>query len=111
MQDQDLEALFQSARAVPDMPDALLQQIARQGIAAQPIPTVAPQQPRFFLMALLGGWRGMGGLVAACAVGVMIGFVAPATWVEQMPVLAQYGGAPDILGTDMMDLYFMGEDG
>lgn len=111
MQDKDLDALFQSARDVPDMPDALLQQIARQGIAAQPLPTVARKQPRFSLLALLGGWRGMGGLAAACAVGVMIGFAAPVTWVEQMPVLAQYGGAPDILGTDMMDLYFQGEDG
>ncbi len=78
--DEDLGRLFQSARADVPAPDeaflASLEQTAAEAVAQPKVARVRtgwmPQ-----IRSLLGGWSGMGGLVAATAAGVWIGMAPP----------------------------------
>jgi hypothetical protein len=83
-----LEAAFAAARAAAaaPAPGALLARIEADARAAlRPEPAAAPARPRPVaggrwrdLMQALGGWPGLGGLVAASAAGVWLGLAAPA---------------------------------
>ncbi|WP_299965721.1 hypothetical protein [uncultured Roseobacter sp.] len=72
-EDED-EALFQAAMtaardAPPVVPAALMARVLGDAAAQQP--------RRWRLSALIGGWQGLGGLVAATCAGLWIGWSAP----------------------------------
>lgn len=79
----ELDQLFAQARqARPELPDELVVRILTDAEAERVERTkpaaASPQRsiwPR--LLDGIGGWHGMGGLVAASAAGVWIGFSAP----------------------------------
>lgn len=81
--DRMLEAFFAEARQVPPEPSAdLLARVLADADAvraARPAPAMAPSAPPprgawHGLLDLLGGWGGVGGLVAAGLTGLWIGF-------------------------------------
>jgi hypothetical protein len=88
-QDVDaLETLFAEARATrPDaVPDGLMSSItaaaaAEQALRATPTPGPAAanrnRSPLGLLLAALGGWPAVGGLVAASCTGLWIGVAGP----------------------------------
>ena len=88
--DDHLEGLFRAARAdraVPPDEDWLarvtgdaLAEAAAARVARPPVPRGLASQ----LRALLGGWRGLGGLAAARVAGLVIGLSAPE--VMKLPV-------------------------
>lgn len=73
-----LEDFFVQARRCPPEPDAaLMAQILRAGLAHQPRPApVSRRRGTVFaqVLAMLGGWRALGGMATAAAAGVWIGF-------------------------------------
>lgn len=82
--DKDLEALFAAARDTrDDMPEGLAARMVADAdrIQQDQMAPVAPVRSRpglwDQLQTLLGGWAGMGGLVAASAAGVWIGLAPP----------------------------------
>ncbi len=82
--DTELEALFQQARATaPQMPDGLLARVLSDAETMQPTP---PRQGWQAVFSALGGLPGMGGLITASCLGFWLG-VAPPT------------GLPDLAGT------------
>lgn len=82
--DTELEALFQQARATaPQMPDGLLARVLSDAETMQPAPLRRGWQAVF---SALGGLPGMGGLITASCLGFWLG-VAPPT------------GLPDLAGT------------
>ncbi len=100
MSDQDLDQLFATARrSVPEPePDflAALGDAAVEAMAAAPMP--APRQDGIWsqVATWLGGWGGVGGLVAATAAGVWIGISPP----ELLPDATQLltSGVSDVDG-------------
>lgn len=78
----DLEALFQAARS-PSTPNADL--VARVLADAEAVqtgfaqPAVTPSAPAAVesLWDTLGGWLGLSGLAAACAMGLVVGVILP----------------------------------
>jgi hypothetical protein len=84
--DTELEALFQEARAMPpQMPEELMARVLADAEALQPAPRAVRGGWRAWIAAL-GGLPGMGGLVTASCLGFWLG-VAPPT------------GLPDLAGT------------
>ncbi len=82
--DTELEALFQQARATaPQMPDGLLARVLSDAETMQPAP---PRRGWQAVFSALGGLPGMGGLITASCLGFWLG-VAPPT------------GLPDLAGT------------
>jgi len=84
----DLEALFAEAReSRPDaVPDRLMSTITAAAAAEQagwsaPRPVAANRNrgPLALLLAALGGWPAVGGLVAASCAGLWIGVAGPET--------------------------------
>jgi len=80
----DLDALFAEARATrPEVPASLMESILADAAAAQAghlgsIATESPRRGPFeVLIAALGGWPSLGGLVAASCVGLWVGINAP----------------------------------
>ncbi len=82
MTDAALEALLQDARR-PQLPDGLMSRVLDAGLAAQPAPggTSAPvsrwQRLTGAMTGAIGGWQGLGGLVAATCAGFWIGINPP----------------------------------
>ncbi|WP_121062085.1 hypothetical protein [Chachezhania antarctica] len=83
--DAELERMLADLR-LDTGPDDLMARVLADAAAEQPktahiIPlAVRRRAPRRFagqLRAQLGGWAGLGGLAAACAAGVWIGFAPP----------------------------------
>lgn len=80
--DTDLDALFAEARqARPDLPDRLMSTITAAAAAEQarwsaPAPA-RRRSPLGVLLAALGGWPAVGGLVAASCTGLWIGVAGP----------------------------------
>ncbi|MCL6283953.1 hypothetical protein M3P21_10465 [Ruegeria sp. 2012CJ41-6] len=82
--DKDLEALFAAARETrDDMPAGLAARMTADADRIQQ-DHLAPAEPVrsrpglwHQVQSLLGGWAGMGGLVAASAAGVWIGLAPP----------------------------------
>jgi len=108
LSDAELGALFSAARAQKDdplgseiLPSAdlfstiLSDAEAHQPSAGTPPPVAAP--PIFAqLRDALGGWAGLGGLVAASLTGIMIGVSPPAAVTDVTTLLsgaAEYTGA------------------
>ncbi|MEX0347863.1 MAG: hypothetical protein AB3N15_00425 [Paracoccaceae bacterium] len=82
--DKDLEAFFAAARdRRDDMPDGLAARMMDDADRIQQDHLVVTDPVRSRpclwdqLQSLLGGWAGMGGLVAASAAGVWIGLAPP----------------------------------
>ncbi len=81
MTDQDLDALFATARAAPVAPsDALLARIVADADAIAAGRTM-PARPALgfwtMLRVAIGGWPALGGMAAATLAGVWIGFAPP----------------------------------
>lgn len=93
----DLDDLFAAARGNrPAMPEhltaAILADAAREQPGHQPVTAGKPGRRMLLgqLLAAIGGWPAMGGLVAASAAGVWIG-VAPPDFVPDPGTLAGLG--------------------
>lgn len=83
--DKDLEACFAAARTLAPMPDrALLDRIAAEGRALQPLPRHMPEAERApagqrgagpwrAIFGTLGGWSALGGLMTAGLAGLWLG--------------------------------------
>ncbi len=81
--DMELDDLFAQARAQrDDLPDGLAVRIQTdaEAVRLQRLNARTPVGPRPWVRFLeqIGGWQGFGGLIAASAAGVWIGFSAPA---------------------------------
>jgi len=83
--DRELDGILAEMR-LETVPDDLMARVLADAAAElpRPAPAVAPPRKRRTpwhfagqLRAQLGGWAGMGGLAAACATGVWIGFAPP----------------------------------
>lgn len=82
--DMDLDGLFAQARdARPGLPDSLQAAILADAAAVQAEwqdeASEAPLRGGFWLQLrqAVGGWPSIGGLAAACAAGLWIGFTGP----------------------------------
>ncbi len=89
----ELEALFAAARA-PALPPDLSARILADAAAEQPrLPPCEPRRLRPHrlrqVFGLLGGWPGLGGLVAASAAGVWIGVAPPGFLPDPMLMVSQ----------------------
>ncbi len=76
---KELEGLFAQARATRDeFPDDLAVRIETDAEALRLARVAQAARPTWrWRMGSIGGWQGLGGLVAASAAGVWIGFSAP----------------------------------
>ncbi|MFK7751152.1 MAG: hypothetical protein AB8B51_01255 [Sedimentitalea sp.] len=107
---EDLDGLFAAAREDRGaLPPALRRQILSDGLKVQgnarPLPGIWSQ-----LRDLLGGWPGLGGLVAAGVAGVWIGIAPPAALPDPVQLVTQTSQTTDIF--DSFDLVsLMDEDG
>ncbi|MCR8828144.1 hypothetical protein NTA49_16520 [Photobacterium sp. TY 1-4] len=103
MTDAALDDLFQDARA-PQMPEGLMLRVLDAGFAAQPAPgaTRAPLSRWRRLAAAMGGWQGMGGLVAATCAGFWIG-VSPPQYLPDA-ALSLLGAGAGFETTDMTEV-------
>ena len=88
--EDDLDALFNAARARPAEPSvALYERVladAEAALPAMPAPAARPAPRRGLaarLLSQVGGWPAATGLAAAAAIGVYIGMAAPSA-VETM---------------------------
>ncbi|WP_074733749.1 hypothetical protein [Ruegeria halocynthiae] len=78
-QDKELDQLFAQAREARDVfPDHLAVRIETDAEAIR-LTRAVPAKRRTWRQRMrgIGGWQGLGGLVAASAAGVWIGFSAP----------------------------------
>lgn len=114
-----LDDMFATARQQPPhMPDALTQRMLADALGVQGADrAIAPVHPaRRGLLAqlsdLLGGWYGLGGLAAACAAGVWLGFAPPSGLPDPAGLLidGQTQASVDLLGIQSLALA-MAEDG
>lgn len=108
----DLDALFADVRSRDHAPDtALMARIMADAVVAvpPPLPLAYPVESRGWFAGLwegLGGWVGTGGLVAAAATGLWLGFAPPDTlsginaliWGESQSI--SLFAADDVLGTE-----------
>ena len=87
----DLNAFFDAARRDSVvLPDGLRARILADAGREQGR-GVSTRQTAFFerLREVLGGWAGIGGLAAACAAGVWMGFAPPAVMPDPVAILMQ----------------------
>lgn len=94
-ENQDLDLFFSAARdAAPEPSSDLMARIMADAVAAQPVMPASSQPVKigFFavLLATIGGWPAMAGMVTAAATGIWIG-VNPPTGFESLS--ATYLGA------------------
>ncbi len=89
-----IDALLAAAReARPEVPEALMARVLADAENAQPrrAPPALPIWAR--IADLVGGWQGMGGLVAATCAGIWIGWSPPALLPDAGALLLGYDGA------------------
>lgn len=100
-----LDAFFDAARRdVPPVPADLTDRILADAfdvqaeLSGQVLYRSASTSNGFWaqLSELLGGWYGMGGLAAACAAGVWLGFAPPSGIPDPVGLLVQSETALDI---------------
>lgn len=82
LEDAELEELFGAARRTVPEPDpafldTLVQDAARAAEPQSRVPTPRRVSLTEQVLAVLGGWTGMGGLAAATLAGVWIGVAPP----------------------------------
>jgi hypothetical protein len=74
-----LDALFAQAKndvgAQPS--EAFMTRVVTDALAQQPMPQIAPPSLWAQIAAMVGGWQGMGGLIAATCAGFWIGINPP----------------------------------
>ena len=111
--DKDIDALLAMARRDGPSPSAdLLAQILKDAEAAQPSPPTPAKMARpgalSRMLAALGGWPALGGLVAATIVGFVVG-ISPSSMIDtpaaslfdQSDTLALHDADMSGLGWDM----------
>lgn len=119
--DTDLEALLDAARDTRPAPsEALTRRVLADAADVQAALTrpAAPVRPRTRaglwrqLADALGGWPGIGGLAAACAAGVWLGFAPPAALPDPVSLVQDRVAAADLdlLGTQDLALALAQED-
>ncbi|MFT6024661.1 MAG: hypothetical protein ACI9PY_002790 [Ascidiaceihabitans sp.] len=76
-----LDALFSDAAKGPDLApsEAFMTQMMESALAHQPVPVAIAVPWWRQALSVLGGWQGMGGLVAATCAGFWIGVNPPDT--------------------------------
>lgn len=106
---EDLDRLFSQMREDGDkaVPDDLMARVLADARQVQNRPARVPDASRpgpFAALAdLLGGWRGMGGLVAASCAGLWLGIAPPAALDEMSAGLV--GGSTEVaLGLTLSDI-------
>lgn len=98
-----LDALFDAARKTePKVPDALMAQVVADAARVQPRPAARALPPpslwtRF--SDLMGGWQGMGGLVAATCAGIWIGWSPPSALPDAGALILGYDGTEPLSST------------
>ncbi len=91
------DLLTASAQDAPAPGADLMARVLEDGLALQPAPGGArqPSAGRIArVVVALGGWRGMGGLVAATCAGFWIGFMPP----QSLPDMALSFLGADVVG-------------
>lgn len=113
----DLDALFQAARQDgTQMPDGLSARITADAAQVQAERASALAAPRpsggrwMQLRDVLGGWPGFGGLAAACAVGVWLGFAPPAMLPDPVQLVAQSETDVELFEGDGLVVAFLEEN-
>ncbi len=104
-----LDPFFAAARQSADFPPDLKARMQADAIRIM----AAPAGPPAFwsqVRGLFGGWRGMGGLVAACAVGLWIGLAPPTDWADPMQVVTRSQSGWDVLAGDTLVLAMTDEE-
>jgi hypothetical protein len=101
----ELDALLAQARDI-DTPTPLMGRVLEDALAQQPVPRLRVAPTIWAQLAnVLGGWQGMGGLVAATCAGLWIGISPPQalpesiieilgttdSYVQQDPSLSGFG--------------------
>lgn len=73
------EALHSAAARPPDVPQGLMARVLADAERAQRVDIAAPPSPGLWAVVRsnLGGWQGLGGLVAATCAGFWIGISPP----------------------------------
>lgn len=117
---EDLDRMLDAARRETHAPNAALTarvlddadrvQAQRAGIGARARTRVLPALAQSIAQAL-GGWRGLGGLAAACAVGIWLGFSTSADLSDPLWSLAQMQDDLDVLGDGIWPAVVISEEG
>lgn len=94
--DQDLEAFFDAARDRAGPGDDLVARVLADAAAVQAVGEVPAAPARAGWLEAIGGWITVSGLAAACAAGVAIGVMVPATL---------SAGFDTVLGTQAADSF------
>ena len=102
--DRALEALFAAARAeVPGPGQDLFDRVLALGLAAQPQPASRALPPIraarsgwWDALWALGGWRGLGGLSSAMALGLVVGLAG----IAEIPFTDRYEALDLMPGAD-----------
>lgn len=112
----ELDLLFKAAQQdraqIPDsLSHRMLQDAAR--VQADILQPVAVQRVRVSrwrqLQDILGGWPGLGGLVATCAIGVWLGFSPPDTLPDPFLMMTQNETDIELFYNDNLDTIMMEE--
>jgi hypothetical protein len=89
--------LNDASKMAPD--EGFMAQMMQEALAHQPVPSIARVPWWQQVPAILGGWQGMGGLVAATCVGFWVGINPPDTMPTSFETLlnmdAVYGESED----------------
>lgn len=114
--DDHLDRMLAAARQQPPVPSPdLMVRVRDDAVRLQPGAGLAGPRPRdgvWVQMAqALGGWRGLGGLAAACAAGVWLGFSGVADLSEPIRTLAQMEDDLDVLGDGIWPAAELSEEG
>jgi hypothetical protein len=103
--DIGLDDFFSAARDTPpELSVDFMKTLTEQALAAQPVAQARVPEPGIWgqLKAAIGGWPGLAGLAATCAVGVWLG-ISPTSGMSSLWDLQQTGlGA---LGIDPLSGY------